>query len=276
MEWNTYPFDNELIHCTLYDPKGTKAAYEEAAVWEDFGAIVEIEPFIKGDVNHDNYVNMSDVTSVISYILNKAPSLFYMNEADVNSDKLINISDVTAIISIILSEVPANVPDNARYATTDEVYMKETDNGCDICLVNTTNYIACEMTLRLPEGCMLRNAQMDNDRTEGHYVLTRNLGEGMYRLVVYSDNNNVLHDGEPPLLHLTINGTLGGNASLSNILFIDDQHACVAFPDVTGVTGINGVDANTDDTPTYNLQGIPTQKNNHGVHLKKGRKFVVK
>ena len=157
------------------------------------------------------------------------------------------------------------------------MFLQQTANGYDICLDNTTRYTACEMTLRLPEGCTLRNARMDNDRTEGHHVLTRNLGEGTYRLVVYSDNNDVLLDGEPPLLHLTVNGTLGDNARLSNILFVDDQHACVAFPDVESIiTGINGVDADSDTTPTYNLQGIPTQKNNRGVHVKRGRKYVVK
>ena len=230
-----------------------------------------------GDVNHDGFVNISDVTYVISYILNKAPSPFYMNEADVNQDGWINISDVTAIINIILNKATANAPANARQSTLDHVFLQQTANGYDICLENTTSYTACEMTLRLPEGCMLRAARMDNDRAEGHYVLTRNLGEGMYRLVVYSENNNALIDGEPPMLHLTINGTLGDNARLSNILFIDDLHACVAFPDVESIiTGINGVDADSDTTPTYNLQGIPTQKNNRGVHVKRGRKYVVK
>ena len=233
--------------------------------------------YIPGDVNHDGFVNISDVTYVISYILNKAPSPFYMNEADVNQDGWINISDVTAIINIILNKATANAPANARQSTLDHVFLQQTANGYDICLENTTSYTACEMTLRLPEGCMLRAARMDNDRAEGHYVLTRNLGEGMYRLVVYSENNNALIDGEPPMLHLTINGTLGDNARLSNILFIDDQHACVAFPDVESIiTGINGVDADSDTTPTYNLQGIPTQKNNRGVHVKRGRKYVVK
>ena len=230
-----------------------------------------------GDVNHDGFVNISDVTYVISYILNKAPSPFYMNEADVNQDGWINISDVTAIINIILNKATANAPANARQSTLDHVFLQQTANGYDICLESTTSYTACEMTLRLLEGCMLRAAQMDNDRAEGHYVLTRNLGEGMYRLVVYSENNNAFIDGEPPLLHLTVNGTLGDNASLSNILFIDDQHACVAFPDVESIiTGINGVDVDRDNTPTYNLQGIPTQKNNRGIHVKRGGKYVVK
>ena len=232
--------------------------------------------YIPGDVNHDGYVNMSDVTSIISYILNKAPSPFYMNEADVNADGWVNISDVTAIINIILHKVTANAPENARNATIDDVYMQETDNGYDICLDNTTSYTACEMTLRLPEGCSLSNVWMDNSRSDSHHVLIGNLGDGIYRLAVYSENNNAFSDGEPPMLHLTINGTLGDNVCLSNILFIDDQHACVAFPEVSGVTGIDGVDAGSDNTPTYNLQGIPTQKNYRGVHVRKGRKYVVR
>lgn len=230
-----------------------------------------------GDVNHDGFVNISDVTYVISYILNKAPSPFYMNEADVNRDGWINISDVTAIINIILNKATANAPANARQSTLDHVFLQQTANGYDICLDNTTSYTACEMTLRLPEECSLRNARIDNDRSDNHHVLIHNLGDGLYRLAVYSENNNAFIDGEPPLLHLTINGTLGDNARLSNILFVDDQHACVAFPDVEGIiTGINGVDADSDTTPTYNLQGMPTQKNNRGVHVKRGRKYVVK
>ena len=233
--------------------------------------------YIPGDVNHDGFVNMSDVTYVISYILNKAPSPFYMNEADVNADGWVNISDVTAIINIILNNVTVNVPENARHATFDRVSVQKTANGYDICLDNTTSYTACEMTLRLPEECSLRNARIDNDRSDNHHVLIHNLGDGLYRLAVYSENNNAFIDGEPPLLHLTINGTLGDNARLSNILFIDDQHACVTFPDVESIiTGINGVDADSDTTPTYNLQGMPSQKNNHGVHVRQGSKYVVK
>ena len=230
-----------------------------------------------GDVNHDGYVNMSDVTSVISYILNKAPSPFYMNEADVNQDGWVNISDVTAIINIILHKVTANAPDNARQATLDQVFLQKAADGCDICLDNTAGYTACEMTLRLPEGCSLRNARMDSERSDSHHVLIGNLGDGLYRLAVYSENNSAFSDGEPPLLHLTVNGTLGDNACLSNILFIDDQHSCVAFPDVEGITtGINGVDADSDNTPTYNLQGIPTQKTARGVHVRRGGKYVIK
>ena len=56
--------------------------------------------FIKGDVNVDNKVNVTDVTALVNMILGVIPK----NEAtgDVNLDSKINVSDVTALINIIL------------------------------------------------------------------------------------------------------------------------------------------------------------------------------
>ena len=58
----------------LYVPKGSKSAYSESYPWSSFKEIIEIdfeEPTIKGDVNGDGYVNMSDVTKIINIILGK-------------------------------------------------------------------------------------------------------------------------------------------------------------------------------------------------------------
>ena len=54
-----------------------------------------------GDVNHDGVVNISDVTTLIDYLLadvSAAPA-----ESDVNQDGNVNISDVTALIDYLLS-----------------------------------------------------------------------------------------------------------------------------------------------------------------------------
>ena len=40
--------------------------------------------------------------------------------------------------------------------------------------------------------------------------------------------------------------------------------------------GIEGILTDTDDTPTFNLQGIPMKKDSRGVHIRKGGKYVVK
>ena len=55
---------------------------------------------LKGDVNGDGRVNVSDVSALINMILGITP----MNEtlADVNGDGRVNVSDVSALINIIL------------------------------------------------------------------------------------------------------------------------------------------------------------------------------
>ena len=56
-----------------------------------------------GDINCDGFVNISDVTSLIDYLLSGDDSQISAKNADVNGDKSINISDVTELIDILLS-----------------------------------------------------------------------------------------------------------------------------------------------------------------------------
>lgn len=61
--------------------------------------------FELGDVNHDGFVNVADVTALIQYVLGNEPEPFFVEEANVNGDAegAINVADVTALISIVLS-----------------------------------------------------------------------------------------------------------------------------------------------------------------------------
>ena len=54
---------------------------------------------IKGDVNGDGLVNISDLNNIIDMILGGRNS----SEGDINGDGLVNISDINAVISIILN-----------------------------------------------------------------------------------------------------------------------------------------------------------------------------
>lgn len=56
-----------------------------------------------GDMNCDGFVNISDVTSLIDYLLSGDDSQVSTKNADVNGDESINISDVTTLIDILLS-----------------------------------------------------------------------------------------------------------------------------------------------------------------------------
>jgi len=57
---------------------------------------------LKGDVNNDGSVSVTDVTMVISHILGQTPEGFNKDAADINGDGSISVTDVTMIINIIL------------------------------------------------------------------------------------------------------------------------------------------------------------------------------
>ena len=58
-----------------------------------------------GDMNCDGFVNISDVTSLINYLLSGEDSQISSKNADVNGDGHINVSDVTALINKLLSDI---------------------------------------------------------------------------------------------------------------------------------------------------------------------------
>ena len=58
---------------------------------------------LRGDVNGDGSVNISDVTALIDYLLSGNPSGVNVTAADCNQDSSVNISDVTALIDYLLS-----------------------------------------------------------------------------------------------------------------------------------------------------------------------------
>ena len=70
--------------------------------WELYiiSATEPVAPVLVGDVNNDGRVNITDVTTLISFLLSDAS--FYPAQADVNGDGKINITDVTALINILL------------------------------------------------------------------------------------------------------------------------------------------------------------------------------
>ena len=81
--------------------------YQNAAVWCNFQNIEGIDtghdPGLLGDVNNDNHVNISDVASLINYLLSEDASGLNLDVADVNNDSKISIGDFTVLINYLLS-----------------------------------------------------------------------------------------------------------------------------------------------------------------------------
>ena len=81
------------------DPSGLAAALGSGNVTVRFE--LESSP-ISGDVNGDGSVNISDVTTIIDYILGYND--IDLDIADLNGDGSVNITDVTTIIDYIISQ----------------------------------------------------------------------------------------------------------------------------------------------------------------------------
>lgn len=65
---------------------------------------------LDGDVNDDGKITISDVTTLIDYLLTGSAEPFSEDNADVNGDGMISIGDVTALIDMLLH--PVNIAGN--------------------------------------------------------------------------------------------------------------------------------------------------------------------
>ena len=61
-----------------------------------------------GDVNQDGHVNISDVTSLINYLLSKDAGTYSIDNADTNRDGSVTIADVTLLVNSLLTGVDLN------------------------------------------------------------------------------------------------------------------------------------------------------------------------
>ena len=66
-----------------------------------FAAYIPVTVLI-GDLNHDGYVNITDVVLLSNYVLGNEANIFKF-EADLNGDGLVNITDVVTLTGIVLN-----------------------------------------------------------------------------------------------------------------------------------------------------------------------------
>ena len=112
-EWYDYDWDEDVIeyaftpaqfrNAILHVPEGCESMYRNADTWKRFSNIVGTyyEPdFILGDVDGDGSVGISDVSTLIDYLL--GGGYINVNAADVDGDTFVNIADVSALIDMLL------------------------------------------------------------------------------------------------------------------------------------------------------------------------------
>ncbi len=102
-------YDLQLVDCYISKPEGghvSGGSICAAGSNSYFEGEIEVLPapdFIRGDVNGDGRVNVSDVATLINMILGTVP--VDQARADVNEDTRVNVSDVATLINIILGVI---------------------------------------------------------------------------------------------------------------------------------------------------------------------------
>ena len=91
----------------LYVLQRSIEKYKNAEYWNGFSTILPIDDSMVdewlGDVNNDKHINMTDVITIINYILGRNVPVFMWQNADLNFDGLMNMVDVTKIINLIIN-----------------------------------------------------------------------------------------------------------------------------------------------------------------------------
>ena len=70
----------------------------------DKKASLTVAPVIPGDVNGDSNISVTDVISIISYVLEERPNKFLTPAADMNTDGNITVTDAVSVIDNILGK----------------------------------------------------------------------------------------------------------------------------------------------------------------------------
>jgi len=109
---DTIKINSELINDTLYFDYAVSPETEYRYMYtmlstdfaeSDYSKVVSATPFdaANGDANGDLAVNVLDITTIVSYMLNQNPSPFLFDASDVNYDNEINVLDIIGLVQLI-------------------------------------------------------------------------------------------------------------------------------------------------------------------------------
>ena len=237
---------------------------------------------IKGDVNNDTKVNVSDVTYMVNQL--NSPATLPTKEDDpeqfarlnVNGDQRINVADLTAVINLVLNA------DNARevaFVGEESLSVNGTmANGMQqlsLDMNSARKYTAYQADIVLPAGTTLAGAEL-TARANNHVLDVMELGNNTYRVMVYSATNATFKGEEGAVLNLQLNGN--GQAQFENIVFADRNAVAhdftVAGAQTTGISGVKGETGVKD--AIYNMGGRVMNAPRKGINIVDGRKILVK
>ena len=236
-------------------------------------AVIKAE-YAMGDANGDGSVNVTDVMLIVNHILGNTLPVFHEECANMNGDSRIDVADVMLLVNMILSG-ESQAPAVAQFETSGLEAVSTTANKVELRMDDMCEYTAMQMQIQMPANVRLLGAEIA-ENTTGHRILTKEIGDGLYNVIVYSLNGENFKDAsDGTLLRLMTSGSAKG-LEIKNIQFTNQSFETITFSDVTGTTGIEDVSSDATDGIYYNLQGMPVKSPCHGIFIKNREKIIIK
>lgn len=182
-----------------------------------------------GDANGDGTVNVTDITTIVSYILGNNPTKFAFGMADAYTDGVINVTDIAATVGIIMNESspqPAprrNARRNARMRADEETTTASLEvipfaiapgeeKEVEVVLNNPDDaFTGLQFDLALPEGISLVSDEDGyfvslGSRTTSrkHTIEAQQRADGTIRVMAYSNRNSNFSGTEGDVVVLTL------------------------------------------------------------------------
>ena len=252
-----------------------------------------IENVTLGEINGDGKVSVNDYTAVVDYIINEdltpAEGTPEFDVADVNADGKLNIADATALINIILTgdrtgnglvnEAPARVAGSSESVNVEASDMGNGVTRLAIALDNASNYVSCQMDVKLPAGMKLVGESVAN-RADGHELASGDFSGGIHRIVVSSITNTAFAGNSGAVLYIDVETDdtyAGGKVIISDVIFVTPSAQVKAFSIAGEATGITGIATdNSVKGKIYDLSGRVLNAVKKGINVINGKKVFVK
>ena len=228
------------------------ALYKVADQWMNF--FFEGPDFLLGDVNNDGLVNISDVTSLIDYLLNGQGEI-NMLAADMTQDGSVNISDVTALIDYLLGgnskstlrRISSSIG-NQFMTTSDVLVVPATSlragetRTIDVALDNNERgYIALQSEIVMPEGVKLVAVEgIDRGREHSYYLQRNEVEQNVYSLIGVSMSLDAYAGNQGNVMRLTVTASDDYEESdaaltFTNVMLVNRQHQIYLSNDAMGM-----------------------------------------
>ena len=181
-----------------------------------------------GDANGDGTVNVTDITTIVSYILGNNPTKFVFSMADAYTDGAINVTDIAATVGIIMNESsPQPAPRrNARRTAGEQGTGATTarlevipfaiapgeEKEVEVVLFNPDDaFTGMQFDLTLPEGISLVSDEdgyfvsLGSRTTSRKHTIEAQLqADGTIRVMAYSNRNSNFSGSEGDVAILTL------------------------------------------------------------------------